>query len=121
MKKILVSVLVLILLSNAGFALNQSDDYNALHKLNKKEVFTSLTGYIDANQEQVKFLQNIVQVTDSELCTAENTQNEKLAENVVNYNLYNARCILSSDQYKKYLEFINYYLKNDNLLSLNNK
>ena len=121
MKKILVSVMFLVSITTAGFAMNPDDDYSALHKLNKKEVFSSLTGYINADQEQVSFLQNVIQVTDTELNTAEKTQNDRLATNVVNYNLYNAKCILSEDQYKKYLVFINYYLKNDNLLSVNNK
>ena len=121
MKKILVSVMFFVSLTTMGFATNQGDDYSALHKLNKKEVFTILTGYLNADSEQISFLKNVIQVTDSELNAAEKAQNEKFTENVVNYNLYNAKCVLSEEQYKKYLVFINYYLKNDNLLSVNNK
>lgn len=119
MKKILVSVMVLV--SVATYALNPNDDYSVLHKLNNQEVISSLAGFINADQEQTSFLKNVFQITDNELTTAEKTQNEKLAESVLNYNLYNSKCILSEDQYKKYLMFINYYLRNDNLLSLSNK
>lgn len=121
MKKILVSVMLLVSLTTMGFATNLNEDYNALRKLNKKEVFRSLTGYLNADQGQVIFLKNVMQVTDSELDAAEKVNNEKLADSVVNYNLYNVKCVLDAEQYKKYLLFINYYLKNDNLLSLNNK
>lgn len=120
MKKILVSFMVLVLFTISSFALN-SNESSALHKLNKKDAFTSLVGYIDADQQQADFLKQVFQVTDAELNTAEANQNNRLADSVLNYNLYNTKCILSENQYKKYLVFINYYLKNDNLLSVNNK
>jgi hypothetical protein len=120
MKKVLVSVMVLVSITTAGFASNPNEDYATLHKLNKNEVFRSLTSYLNADNEQVAFLKNVMQVTDSELNAAEKGNNEKLVDSVVNYNLYNAKCILDFEQYRKYLTFINYYLKNDNLLSLNN-
>lgn len=114
----LVSVMVLFTFSNGGYALNSNEDYNALHKLNKKDVFSCLIGYINTDDNQALFLKEVFQTTDKELGTAEEFQNDKLAENVLNYNLYNVKCILSDEQYKKYLVFINYYLKSDNLLSL---
>jgi len=118
MKKILVTLFVLISFTTVGFASNLQD-YEAFHKLNNKNVFTSLVGYINADPEQVSYLREVFQVTDNELNKAEKNQNEKFAETVVDYNLYNSKCILTDDQYKKYLTFINYYLKNDNLLSIN--
>ena len=119
MKKILFSVLVLVSFSTTSYALNQEEDYKALHKLTNKDAFISLVGYINADDEQASFLKEVFQTTVKELKTAEKNDNEKLAENVMTYNLYNAKCILSEDQYKKYLVFLNYYLKNDNLLSVN--
>jgi len=119
MKKILFSVMVLVSFSTASFALNQDEDYKALNKLTNKDAFVSLVGYINADNDQVSFLKEVFQTTVKELKTAEKSDNEKLAESAMNYNLYNAKCILSEEQYKKYLVFINYYLKNDNLLTIN--
>lgn len=120
MKKVLVSFMIMASFTTVSFALN-STDYSTLHKLNSNQAFTSLIGYIDADQNQAAYLKQVFQVTDTELNTAEAEKNNKFVENVITYNLYNTKCILSDDQYKKYLVFINYYLKNDNLLSLNNK
>ncbi len=119
MKKILFSVMVLVSFSTSSFALNQNEDYKALHKLSNKDAFISLVGYINADDDQVSYLNEVFKTTENVLKTAEKNNNEKLAENVINYNLYNAKCILSEEQYKKYLVFLNYYLKNDNLLTIN--
>lgn len=113
MKKILVLIAVCIGYSVSTFAFNPSD-YKNLCKLNTKATFTGLVGYIDADQEQAAFLKRVFQVTDEELTNAAKNENIAAAENVVNYNLRNAKCILSEEQYKKYLVFVNVYLNNDN-------
>ena len=112
--------MILLSFTTMGFATNP-EDYSTLHKLNSKEVFTVLTGYINADEEQSSLLKNAITVSDRELYSAEKNKNDKLANSAVNYNLHNAKCYLSEEQYKKYLVFINYYLRNDNMLSLNNK
>jgi hypothetical protein len=113
MKKILVVIMVWVACSTATFAFNPGD-YNAFFKLTNKTAFTGLVGYIDADQEQVAFLQHVFKVTEQELKSAVNKQNEAAADNVVNYNLRNTKCILSENQYRKYLEFVNVYLNNEN-------
>jgi hypothetical protein len=113
MKKILVLVLVLVASAAHTFALNPSD-YNALCKLNNKTAYTALIGYIDADQEQASFLQHVFKVTETEMKAAVNNGNEVAAENVLNYNLRNTKCILSVEQYRKYLTFVNVYLNNEN-------
>lgn len=113
MKKILVLIAVCIGYSVSTFAFNPSD-YKNLCKLNTKATFTGLVGYIDADQEQAAFLKRVFQVTDEELTNAAKNENIAAAENVVNYNLRNAKCILSEEQYKKYIVFVNVYLNNDN-------
>jgi hypothetical protein len=113
MKKILVLIVVCVAYSISTFAFNPSD-YKNLCKLNTKATFTGLVGYIDADQEQAAFLKRVFQVTDEELTNAAKNENIAAAENVVNYNLRNARCILSEEQYKKYIVFVNVYLNNDN-------
>ena len=117
MKKILVLIVVCVAYSISTFAFNPSD-YKNLCKLNTKATFTGLVGYIDADQEQAAFLKRIFQVTDEELTNAAKNENIAAAENVVNYNLRNARCILSEEQYKKYIVFVNVYLNNYNNLAM---
>ena len=117
MKKILVSVLVLVASATHTFALNPSD-YNAFCKLNNKVAYTALIGYIDADQEQASFLKHVFKVTEEEMKAAVSKNNETLAENVLNYNLRNTKTILSDYQYRKYLEFVNVYLNNENNFNL---
>lgn len=112
MKKILVLVMVWVACSTATFAFSPSD-YNAFYKLNNKVAFTSLVGYIDADQEQVAFLKHVFEVTEVELKAAAKKENDAAANHVLNYNLRNTKCILSEDQYRKYLLFVNLYLNNE--------
>ncbi|MEI6556063.1 MAG: hypothetical protein WCL70_10765 [Paludibacter sp.] len=119
MKKILFSIMVLVSFSTTSFAINQFDDYKALHKLTNKDTFVSLVSYLNADEQQVSLLNEVFIITNNELNTAEKNDNDRFAESVLNYNLYNAKCILSENQYKRYLVFINYYLRNENLLSIN--
>jgi len=117
MKKILVLVMVLVASAAYTSAINPRD-YNAFCKLNNKEAYTALIGYIDADQEQAAFLQHVFKATEQEMKTAVKNENEAAAENVVNYNLRNAKCILTTDQYKKYIVFVNVYLNNESNFAL---
>lgn len=116
MKKILTLVIVIAAFAANAKALNPAD-FNAFYKLNDKTAFTTLVGYIDADQEQANFLKHVFQVTASELKRAEETNNELAIDNVVNYNLKNTKVILEDEQYRKYLSFINRYLKTENGLA----
>lgn len=121
MKKILVLVMVWVACSTSTFAFNPSD-YNAFYKLNNKAVFTGLVGFIDADQEQASFLQHVFKVTEEELKTATNKNNAAAVENVLNYNFINTKSILTEEQYKKYLVFMNVNVKNEtNYALLSNK
>jgi hypothetical protein len=80
--------------------------------------YTALIGYIDADQEQASFLKHVFKVTEEEMKAAVSKNNETLAENVLNYNLRNTKTILSDYQYRKYLEFVNVYLNNENNFNL---
>ena len=113
MKKILVIAMVFIASSTTTFAFNHGD-YNAFYKLSNKTAFSGLVGYIDADQNQAELLKHVFQVTEKELKVAASKENEVAANNVVNYNLRNTKCILSENQYRKYLEFVNVYLNNEN-------
>jgi len=117
MKKMLVLVLVCVASATATFAVNPAD-CNAFYKLNNKTAFESLVGYIDATKEQENFLKEIFKVTEVELKAAVSKRNDKWVENVISYNLRNTKCFLTEDQYRKYIVFINVYLKNDNSFAL---
>ncbi|MFT3753601.1 MAG: hypothetical protein QM800_12255 [Paludibacter sp.] len=117
MKKMLVLVMVLLASATSTFAMNPSD-YNALNKLDNKVAYTALIGYIDADREQAAFLQHVFKVTAEEMKIAVEKGNEVAAENVLNYNLRNTKCILTKEQYKKYLVFVNLYLRNESNFAL---
>jgi len=117
MKKMLVLVMVLVASAAHTFAINP-DDYTAFYKLNNKVAYTALIGYIDADREQAAFLQHVFKITAEEMKVAVQKGNEAAAENVLNYNLRNTKCILSEEQYRKYLSFVNVYLNNENNFAL---
>lgn len=117
MKKMLVLVMVLLASAASTFAMNPND-YNALYKLDNKVAYTALIGYIDADREQAAFLQHVFKVTAQEMKIAVEKGNELAAENVMNYNLRNTKCILSEEQYRKYLVFVNLYLRDENNFAL---
>jgi len=112
MKKILVLVMVMVAISTATFAINPSE-YGVFYKLNDKSTFNSLVNYLGADEEQAGYLKQVFNVTTEELKKVSSTGNDKFAECVLNYNLYNTKCVLTDDQYKMYLRVLN--------LSLNNK
>jgi len=127
MKKILVLVLVLVATTTSTFAINPSD-YGVFYKLNDKSTFTSVVNYLGADKAQADYMKIVENETATNLQSASKTGDDKLAENAMNYNLYNAKCILSTDQYKKYLVLINLSINNsthdiianDVLMSANN-
>lgn len=117
MKKILVLVMVLVASSVYTFA-NDSENYSAFYKLNNKTVYTALFGYIDAGQDQADYLQHVFKVTEKEMKAAVLKGNDTAVENVLNYNLKNTKSILSEEQYRKYLVFVNVYLNNEKNFAL---
>ena len=113
MKKIFLLVVISLAVAAKSFALNPTE-YNALYKLNNKTALTSLVGYIDANEEQANYLKHVFQATENALKNAEAKGNEAAINSAVNYNLLNTKAILSEEQYKRYLSFVNYYLRDEN-------
>ena len=90
-----------------------SSEYEVFSKLNNKVAFNRLVIYLNADQEQIDYLGHVFKVTEEELKSAQIIGNAKMAESAMNYNLRNSKCILSNEQYRKYLVYVN--------LSLNNK
>lgn len=112
MKKILMLVLVLVATSASTFALNPKD-YLVFYSLNNKSTFSGIVKYLEADKEQADFLKQIFDETTKELYNATKSNNEKLAESVMKYNLYNAKCVLSQDQYERYLKMLNTFSYNE--------
>jgi len=92
MKKILITVLVLVAMSTTTFAINPTD-YGVFYKLNNKSTFNGLVNYLNADKEQADYLKLVFNVTAEELKNALNADNEKVVDNVLNYNLYNLNSI----------------------------
>ncbi len=112
MKKILVLVMVLVAMSASTFAINPKD-YTVFYSMNNKSTFTSLMNYLEADKGQADYLKQVFNATAEELSNATKTDNDKLADSVLKYNLYNAKCILSEKQYKKYLSMLNLSIYNE--------
>jgi sensor histidine kinase YesM len=67
-----------------------------------------------SNEEQANYLKHVFQATENALKNAEAKGNEAAINSAVNYNLLNTKAILSEEQYKRYLSFVNYYLRDEN-------
>jgi hypothetical protein len=111
MKKILVIVMVLVAGATSTFAINPSD-YEVFYKLNDNSTFKGLVKYLKADSEQAENLNYIFTVAENEMKTALNSDNEAGAEKAMNFNLGNAKNILTEYQYKKYLAIINLTINN---------
>ncbi|HLP06101.1 MAG TPA: hypothetical protein VK152_11800 [Paludibacter sp.] len=109
MKKILVVVMFMSAVS--AFA-EKTVAYNAFCKLGDKTVSSQVLKYVDANKEQIAFLEHVFSVTGEEMKIAVMKRSEETAQNIMKYNLYNAKCMLTEEQYRKYLVFLNVYLEN---------
>jgi hypothetical protein len=123
MKKMLVLLMVMVATSTLTFAINPAD-YKVFYKLNDQSTFKGLVEYLQADQGQADYLKRVFHITAENLQSASKADNEKWADSVINYNLYNAKCILSDNQYKKYLIIMNLTLNetyNENALISENK
>lgn len=120
MKKILVLVMVLVATSASTFAISPKD-YAVFYSLNNKSNFSSLMNYLEADKEQADYLKQVFNVTTQEFENALKTGNDKLAESVLKYNLDNTKCVLSEEQYRKYLNTLNVSIYNEKLTLLAQK
>jgi hypothetical protein len=113
MKKILVIVMVLVAGATSTFAVNPAD-YDVFCKLNNPSTFTGLMKYLDADDDQADYLKLVFSMAEDKMKTALKADNEVDAEKAMNFNLGNAKNVLTSRQYKKYLTIINLTVNNRN-------
>ena len=116
MKKVLV--LVMVAIATSAFAINPGN-YKAVYKLNNEQTFDALVRYLDVNETQADQLKYVFQLTENKMKSALKSDNEMAADNVLLFNVGNAKYILTDSQYKKYLVVLNLSINNesDELLS----
>ncbi len=111
MKKILVVLLVMAASATSVFAVNHSE-YDVFYRMNNKSTFKDLVRYLDADYVQAEQLELVFLMTEEKLNSALKVENEIEVEKVLHFNLGNVKYILSEDQYKKYLVFVNLSIYN---------
>ena len=111
MKKVLV--LVMVAFASSVFAISP-DNYKAIYKLNNEPTFNALVRYLNADETQADQLKYVFQLTEDKMRKALKTDNDAAADNVLLFNVGNAKYILSDNQYRKYLTVLNLSIHNSN-------
>ncbi|HLP06102.1 MAG TPA: hypothetical protein VK152_11805 [Paludibacter sp.] len=111
MKKIFIVFVVLFAVAGNLPALNPAS-YDVFCRLNEVSTFSGLVKYLNADAEQAENLKNIIDLSNDKLKKALVAGNEIAAEEAMNINLGNAKRILTSLQYKKYLTIIELTISN---------
>jgi hypothetical protein len=110
MKKVLV--LVMVVFATSAFAINPTN-YKAVYKLNNETTFNSLVRYLNVDDTQAEQLRYVFELTENKMKSALKSDNEAAADNVLMFNVGNAKYILSDTQYKKYLAVLNLSVNNE--------
>jgi|ERR1035437_826964 hypothetical protein len=110
MKKVLI--LVMVAFATSVFAINPGN-YKAIYKLNNESTFNALVRYLDADDSQADQLKYVFELTETKMKSALKSENETAVDNVLMFNVGNAKYILSDNQYKKYLMVLNLSINNN--------
>lgn len=121
MKKILVLVMIAFATVTGCFAQN-GVKYEMLYQLNTVNTLNSMVRYLKANEEQKDQLIYIFSRTEKKLKKALKNEDFVAANNVLRYNLDNAKYVLTEDQYNKYIAVINVsiYDYTEEMIAINN-
>jgi len=112
MKKVLVFVMVAF--ATSVFAINPSN-YKTIYKLNNEPTFNALVRYLNANDTQADQLKYVFELTENKMRSALKSENDvEAVDNVLLFNVANAKYILSDNQYRKYLVVLNLSINNEN-------
>ena len=103
--------MVLVAGAISTYAVNPAD-YEVFNKLNDNTTFNGLVRYLNADSEQAENLKYVFSVAGNKMEAALKAENEADAEKAINFNLGNAKNILTDYQYKKYLTIINLTINN---------
>ncbi|MDU1889433.1 MAG: hypothetical protein E6767_01980 [Dysgonomonas sp.] len=104
MKRLSVLFTALLAFGLSSFA---SNEYNVLWVLNNQTTFNNVANYVDASSEQKQQLSEIFYDAAERLKNALIKNDQNAAMDALYFNLANAKAILSTDQYKKYLTILN--------------
>jgi len=113
MKKVLVLVIVMVALATSAFAVSPAN-YKAVYKLNNEPTFQALVKYLDVDGTQAEQLKYVFELTENKMKSALKSENEAAIDNVLLFNVGNAKYILSESQYRKYLIVLNLSINNNN-------
>lgn len=104
MKRLSILVMAIVAFCISTYA---SGEYNVLWSLNNQKTFYAVTEYVGANDEQSKELRDIFYSSSERLRDALVNNNRADAEKALDFNLANAKAILTPEQYRKYLQILN--------------
>ena len=106
MKRLFVLGLAVMALGVGAFA-QESSGFVA--KLNEKTTFDRVSEFVDVDYYQKRNLQYIFNEASKRFdrATAQGLGEEAALEKAINFNVANAKAILSDYQYRKYLQILN--------------
>jgi len=113
MKRFFILVAAVIALGSTTLVGN--NEYELFSKLNEKEKFHGLVNYLQANDEQQDYLQDIfaLSIKKVQKAIANGSYSADEARKILAFNLANAKDVLTSEQYKKYLTILNVTFHNN--------
>ncbi len=112
MKRLLVLSVVALSFVATTFA---SEPTSVIDKLNDQKTFDRVANYLGADYDQREGLQYVFNESSRRLnkATEKGATVGEATEKALYFNLANARVILSSEQYKKFLSLINLTINNE--------
>lgn len=111
MKRLFVLGLAVLAFGASTFA---SDNKTVTEKLNNKVTQQAVARYLDTDYQQTAHLEYIFSEASKRhnKAIAKGASTEEAAKIALNFNLANARVVLSTEQYKKFLSVLNVTLMN---------
>lgn len=106
MKKLLVIALIAMSGVTSLFA-NELTDYEVLNKVSNESTFKTMVRYLNLDDEQADQMKYIFRLTERKFAVAAEKNSDVAADKAVMFNLGNAKAIMSSEQYRKYLIVLN--------------
>lgn len=120
MKKMLFLVMLAVATVTTANAVDIAKS-EVFMKCNNETVFNSLVKYLEMDSYQSAEMRQVFTTTEDQIKVALERGNSENLDKAFNYNLGNAKRILSKEQYKKFLRIINLSYHNNNALLAQNQ
>lgn len=114
MKKVLVLVFVAFT-TIATYALDLHE-YKVFYRLNNEKTLTSLSRYLNTDEQQLNQLKTEFKLTEQKIRTAIEKENEFAAEEAMNSNLELLKQVLTTGQYDKFIVALNATIENSRII-----